>query len=97
MNSAASSTNARARTAWALINVSSHGPAGRALGLQSAVMIPPQDEDGPQGRGYTSSSDRAMRETALLQVALVVFFRAVELRRRLDLRHDRPPKASALI
>src|SRR5207245_2943759 len=41
-------------------------------------------------------SNRAMRLAAFLQIALMIFFRAPEFRRRLDLRHDRPAKTSAL-
>src|SRR5262249_16028064 len=35
-------------------------------------------------------SDRAVRLTALFQIALVIFFRSPEFRRRLDLRDNRP-------
>lgn len=38
-----------------------------------------------------------MRLAALGEIALVIFFRAPKLRRRLDLRHDRPRKPAALV
>ena len=41
------------------------------------------------GGSRRTSSDRAMGLAALLQITLMIFFRAVEGRRRLDLRHDR--------
>ena len=37
-----------------------------------------------------------MRLAAFLQIALMIFFRAPEFRGRLNLRHDRPAKTSAL-
>ena len=40
--------------------------------------------------------DRAVRLAALFQIALVVFFRAPELRRRLDLGYDRSIEFAAL-
>src|SRR2546423_8206970 len=40
--------------------------------------------------------DRAVRLAALFQIALVIFFRAPELRRGLDLGYDRPIESSAL-
>ncbi len=42
-------------------------------------------------------SNRAMRLAALFEVALMVFFRAIKFRGRLNLRHDRPAKTSALV
>src|SRR5256714_15464619 len=40
--------------------------------------------------------DRAVRLAALFQIALVIFFRAPELRCGLDLGYDRPIESSAL-
>ena len=41
------------------------------------------------------ASDRAMRSAALFEIALMIFFGAIEFRRRFDLRHDRAAKPAA--
>src|ERR1700709_1055331 len=42
-------------------------------------------------------SNGAMSQAAFLEVTLVVFFGAIELRRRLDLGHDQSTEAPALV
>src|SRR6516164_9193053 len=59
------------------------------------VFLPPRRQS--CSLGMMSRSNRAMRSSVFLEVTLMIFLRAPELRRGLDLRHDRSLKFATLL